>query len=500
MKFLQQLSTLQKITVAILFVVVINLISFFFFIRLDVTKNGLYSFSPATQKLVKNLDDIITVKVFFTDNLSAPYSTNRRYIKDQLDELRSYSGGKLTYQLIDPSNNPEAEAEAEQLGIPSLQINVVENERYEMKRAYMGLAILYENSKETLPVIQTLNNFEFDFATAVNRLVNKELPILATSSDFGMNAWEGKQGIRQYLDKQYKMETISLEAPIDGKIKSLLLFSPNMPISENAKAVIYQFLERGGNVAWLFDRVEVNLQQGQAKGIESGMDSIFAKYGLTVSDNLVQDLESASINVQEQRGFFTIANQVQFPFLPIISNINQESEIARGLTTVSPIFASEITLSAIPEKLIAKTVLRTSKSSRVQRKFYTINPYEKYDRSYFTESNLPIAIALEGQFGQAESKGRLFVMTDGEFVTDNYINNAGNAPFILNIIYWITDGSELLAIPTKNDFIVPLPEMEPLTKQFIKYLNLLVPPIAILIWGVIRWRTRKNLSEMGAIS
>ena len=186
MNFFKSLSEMQKITAGILLAILVNFVSYYFFFRFDLTKNNIYSLSDPTKKMVSNLDDQVTVKVFFTDNLPAQYANNRRYLKDQLDELRSLSDGKLNYQMVDPAGNPELEKEADQFKIPSVQVNVFENERYEVKKAFMGLAILYEDKRETIPVIQSLDNFEFEFATTLNRMINKKLPTLATSTDLGM--------------------------------------------------------------------------------------------------------------------------------------------------------------------------------------------------------------------------------------------------------------------------------------------------------------------------
>ncbi|NUQ80483.1 MAG: GldG family protein [Bacteroidetes bacterium] len=494
-KLLKSLTAVQTAVLIILGLVLVNLLASLAFFRLDLTRNGIFTISPATKSMISRLDDLVTIKVYFTDNLPAPYSTNRTYIQDQLEELSSLSDGMLNFQMIDPSENETFLAETEQYQIPALQVQVFENERMEVKKAYMGLVVLYENQSESLPVLQQLDNFEFDLATTINRMVNKKLPVLATSTDFGMPGWSDKQGLQKYLEKQYQLTTLSIENPVPDSVSSLILFTPSSKVSSRADSVIQAFLARGGRLAWFFDRVRVNPQMQSAQPVESGLDSLFARYGVTISDNLVQDLQCASISVPQNLGFITINNQVEFPWLPVISSFPDGSPLARGVNVVTPIFASEISLTSVADSFNVVELLKTSSKSRRTEGYYNLDPFQEYVPDSFTDKELPVAVTLEGRFGNGPESGRLLLMTDGEFVSDQYIQNGASIPFFLNVIYWISPDDGLLAIPSKKDFMVPLPELSPALKQILKYSNLLIPPVLVLVWGVLRWRQRKRLAE-----
>ncbi len=497
MKFLKTLQPRHQAYLIILVVIALNLLSFLFFFRIDLTRSELYTLSDATKKLVGTLDDKVTVNVYFTDNLPAPYSTNRRFIQDQLEELRSYSDGKLNFLMVDPAGSDQLEKQVEQAGIPALQIQVVDNDKMEAKKAYMGIEILYENKKETLPVVQKPENFEFDFSTALNRMVRKKLPVLYTSADFGMPGWSGKQGVEQYLSKQYELSAVSVKdsAGIPDSVKSLVLFTPSEQLSELAKNNLFRFLDRGGRLAVFADRVSVNPQTQQAVALKNGLDSLFLRYGLTVSDNLVQDLQCASINVPQQVGMFQFNSQVEFPFLPVISDVNPDHELSSGISVVTPIFASAITLDSVAARLGAVPVLSTSSKSRISTGFYLLDPYQKWDEADFNQAALPVAVALAADFGGKGTPGRLFLMTDGELVNDDYVQGGSGVPFFINVMYWISDDEDLLAIPSKRNFMVPLPELSPATRQAVKYTNLLLPPAVVLVWGLYRWRKRRKLSQ-----
>ena len=88
-----------------LILLVVNLISVNWFGRVDLTDDQVYSLSEASVNTVENLDDPVTIKSFFTDDLPAPYSSNRRFLKDKLDEYRAYGGQNLQYEFVDPAND-----------------------------------------------------------------------------------------------------------------------------------------------------------------------------------------------------------------------------------------------------------------------------------------------------------------------------------------------------------------------------------------------------------
>ena len=64
--------------------VLLNLISRNWFGRLDLTDNKMYTLSSSSRSVVKKIDDLMTMKVFFSTNLPGEYGNNRRYIQDIL--------------------------------------------------------------------------------------------------------------------------------------------------------------------------------------------------------------------------------------------------------------------------------------------------------------------------------------------------------------------------------------------------------------------------------
>ncbi|MGD2009476.1 MAG: Gldg family protein, partial [Desulfobacterales bacterium] len=75
-----------KFLIYLVAVVLVNLAGITLFQRFDLTANGAYSLSEASRRAVATLSEPLTINVFFTKNLPAPYNNTERYLRDLLEE------------------------------------------------------------------------------------------------------------------------------------------------------------------------------------------------------------------------------------------------------------------------------------------------------------------------------------------------------------------------------------------------------------------------------
>ena len=132
--------TLSRVGITLAILVLLNLISVRIFGRMDLTKNKLYTLSEASKQFMRNLDDRVTIKAYFTEDLPSPYNMNRREVLDELNDYKAYSRGNLQFEFIDPAGE-KAEQEAQQQGVQPVQVQVVKEDKFEVKRAYMGIPL-----------------------------------------------------------------------------------------------------------------------------------------------------------------------------------------------------------------------------------------------------------------------------------------------------------------------------------------------------------------------
>ena len=73
---------------------------------------------------------------------------------------------------------------------------------------------------------------------------------------------------------------------------------------------------------------------------------------------------------------------------------------------------------------------------------------------------------------------------------DEFLSNRGNLTFFANIVDYLADDAGLITIRSKNVATSPLDQVSDGTKQMLKYVNLIGPPLLIVAYGLLRWRRR----------
>lgn len=170
-----------KFIIYILVIVLLNVAGLTLFFRLDLTKNKVYSLSEASRKVVRTLSEPLTINIFFTKNLPAPYNNVERYLQDLLGEYAVQSNKYFNYRFYNVS--PEAEGAAESArenqklannyGIHPVQIQAVEKDEVKFVKAYMGLVLIHGDMVERIGTITSVNGLEYQLTAAIQKLNNK---------------------------------------------------------------------------------------------------------------------------------------------------------------------------------------------------------------------------------------------------------------------------------------------------------------------------------------
>ena len=154
----------------ILVLVFANLVASHAFLRLDLTAPKSYSISSASRNAVKVIEEPLSVKVFFSDNLPSPYSDVFQYTKDLLSEYNRVANSNFNYELFDMSK-PENESLARNYGLGQIQIREIKNNEVGYKNVYMGLVLTYADQIETLDGVTSTDGLEYKITTTINKVI-----------------------------------------------------------------------------------------------------------------------------------------------------------------------------------------------------------------------------------------------------------------------------------------------------------------------------------------
>ena len=93
-------------------VVLVNVIGHRVYERFDLTKEKRYTVSEPTKEMLRDLDDIVYIKVYLEGEFPAGIRRLNEATRDLLNEFRAYGGNKIEYTFIDPLDFSEEEKEA----------------------------------------------------------------------------------------------------------------------------------------------------------------------------------------------------------------------------------------------------------------------------------------------------------------------------------------------------------------------------------------------------
>lgn len=178
-----------SITVAL---VALNLIALNYLVagwsaaRIDLTSERLYSISPATKRILTNLDEDLTVYGYFSQRTHPKLQPLIPEIVDLLEEYRAVSRGKVHVEIADPSQDKDVEQEAsDRYGVQSTPFRLASKYESAIVNAYFSLVIKYGDQyvrygfEELIQVEPTpdgdidvkLRNLEYDLTRAIKKVV-----------------------------------------------------------------------------------------------------------------------------------------------------------------------------------------------------------------------------------------------------------------------------------------------------------------------------------------
>ncbi len=471
-------------------IVVLNLLSEVAYFRIDFTEDKRYTLGKATRGILEDLDDVITVKAYFTEDLPAQLGYIRNELRDQFVEYENHSDGNFVFEFINPNVSDELKREAIQNGITPVSINVVEDDQRQQIQAFMGVLIQADDQKEVIPLVQPGSGLEYEITTSIKKITLKQKPkigIIQSSNGVSIGAIPQ---LNQQLSVMYETVPFYLSdsSEITSNFSCLVWIGPNDTIPPIDFDKINKYLDKGGNLFLAYSSILGNLQTAQISAKpDIGLKGWLQSKGVSMGDQVVIDAACASVTVQQQQGFFTMNSQIEFPYFPQIRKFKKHP-ITAGLESMMLPFSSPLSIIGSDTTLAIKAVLQTSEMSGTQNTPNYMNVQKKWVEQDFIAPNQNLALSFENM---GASNGRMVVVSNGQFINNGEGQqaqqlNVDNINFAANAIDWLSDDTGLIGLRTKGITSRPLESIEDATKSLVKYGNVFSPILLILIYGFIR--------------
>lgn len=527
----KRLGDLTELAIGIGIVLLVLFITSFARVRIDLTSEQRYTLTPATQTLLDSLDDVVYVKVYLTGDLPANLKKLEQATSDLLEEMRVVNPGRLEFSFSDPNASPDKKTRNEvyqQLqdqglkytripvtvkGLPDeLIVFPCAQLTYREKTIPVQLlkSVLFAREagakNEDPAVVNSINNLEYAFASALRQALARQRPRIAFLEGHGELLPVQTADFTQALREQYEVSRVRIDGRIDAlslknegmssrvnRFEALIIAAPDSVFTDRDRYVIDQFVMNGGKVLWCIDAMDPQLdslrknQYSMAVPYELGIEELLFAYGARLNKDLVIDEMCAPIELFTQP-YGDQRKLERFPwyFEPVIIP-HSAHPIAANVDVVHTRFLG--TIDTIGTDSVRKTVLlTTSRNSFAQKNpvRVSLNIVDK-DQGFERRrtSYMPVAVLLEGRFTSAyhdrlstailEDKDVAYrerspytqqlVIADGDVIAnrvtstgepqplgyDRYTNSTlyGNKQFLLNAMNYLLGDHSLIRIRTR---------------------------------------------------
>lgn len=543
-----------KIGIGIFIIILINILANQYFFRIDLTEEKRFTISDATREMLRELDDVVYVEVYLEGDFPAGFKRLQKAIRERLNEFRVYAGTNIQYAFIDPSQATNAEARNEyyrslaEKGIQPTNLFATEDGKRIEKLIFPGATVSY-GGKETGVMLlkgnkasspeeilnQSVENVEYELAMAIRKLSQTSRKKVALIQGHGELDSLHIAGLTNALLEFYEVYHVNLpEKENLLGYDAIVVAKPDTAFSEQDKFIMDQFIMNGGKAVFLIDALRVNMDSAGNDGTfalpyQLNLNDQLFNYGVRINNDYIQDLNSGAYPVVTGN----IGDQPQirllpWPFFPIINKFG-DHPIVKNMDAVYARFVSSV--DTVKAEGIKKTpLLYTSKYSRVLAAPVPVslnNLRKDIVPENFKDGPVPVAYLLEGKFtslyenrllpeGIDQSKfkesgenSKIIVVAEGDLVR-NEINYRENEPFALGFdpftqtnfandefiktaMTYLLEEDGIIQARSKEIKIRPLDKIK-IKDEKLKWqiINMVLPILLILIYGVARYYYRKK--------
>jgi gliding-associated putative ABC transporter substrate-binding component GldG len=501
----------------------VNVLGQRFFVRWDLTENGIYSLSAYTKNMMLDLRDRVTVKALFSEQMSAEMLDLPADVRSMLEEYKQYGGGNFNFTFADPARDNAAEAEAQAYGVEPTATIEREADRATQKLVHHSLIVYYRNRAYPIKTIQSSLNLEYELTSVIRKLTNENLPSVAFLQEHSEgDPYETMNILVRELEKSCFVERAAVR---DGKLEPrssdlLIVANPALPFPKRDLYELDQYIMRGGKVIFLVNRIRFDMPTTLDQPLKE-LYAMLRHYGVDCKEELIYRFGS---EIAEP-----LPLSPDLYYLIFAAPAGGNHPILKGVSQMPMLLAIPLDYqSTLPEGVKAERLLETAQPyyskpyrSKSGNEGYLFDPQRHTPEGMMETFN--VGVMLTGRFGsffadkpvpppsdnaaepvpaeRAVITGEntsIIVIGCGDFMHDSVISALpsfaqNNLRFILNAVDYFTSGGELINIRGRDATPRTLKDVEPSTALAIKALNVAAIPFILMVFGFTRYLLRRRL-------
>ncbi len=444
---------IKKLFKIVLFILVVNFGSQFFFKRFDLTEDKRYTLSETSISILKNIKEPLYVDVFLEGNFPGEFKKLQTETQQLLEEYKAYNSN-IIFQFVNPLENPDERDQIMQSfierGLTPMNVTVDDKGKQTQEIVFPWAVINYGKNSTKVPllknmmgastaekIVNSVQHLEYAFANGFNTVSKSKEKKIAVIKGNGEVEDYQLADLLKTVRENYHIAPFTLDSVATNPIKTekelikydlIIIAKPTEAFSDSEKQVLDQYVVNGGKSIWLVDHVSMEMDSLMTTGEnlafpkDLNLNDLFFKYGIRIKPDLVKDLLATPIalatgdqgNATQYTQYPWLFSPMVYPVLakeneklnPIISNLDAiKFEFTNPIELLKNDIKKTILLQSSPYSKSVGTPLPINLSMVEERP-------EQKDFSNF--GNLPLAVLLEGKFNSV-FQNRITPFKDPDF-------------------------------------------------------------------------------------
>jgi ABC-type uncharacterized transport system involved in gliding motility auxiliary subunit len=272
---------------------------------------------------------------------------------------------------------------------------------------------------------------------------------------------------------------------VPADASALVIDGPEKPFLEAEVKMVTDYVDKGGRLFLAVD-----------PGTDPGFSALLDQFGAKVRKDVVIDKVSqlfggdARIPMVSSDGYdrthpITKTFEYQTIF-PMASSLDVKDAPPAGVTATKLAHTSELSWGETSEEEMRSGRIQLDEGKDTRGPITLAAAFEK------KEATPPAVPAGDGATPPSAPSARLVLFGDGDFISNNYINAAGNGDLALNAIAWLVEQGELMSIRPKSSS-PRIAILSPAQVFYYFWTIVAIAPLMIAASGVAIWWRRKRL-------
>ncbi len=434
-----------------LILIVINALVYQYPLQKDWTESQTNSLAPETVKAIKAAPAPVHAIGFFTSNYP---KTDAQKL---LENIKSNSNGKFTYEFLDPNSNP---ALAQQYKI-----------------SQDGTIVLTMSGHQEL----FTSSSEQDFTNSLVKLMNPGVRTVYFLTGHGEHSSETAADksytrARTVLEsKNYTVKTLNLlaQGAVPEDALAVIIAGPTQPVSDQEINLLKNYVTKGGSLLVL---VDPDLTQTGASTPKADplRDYLATSWGIKVENDLVVDPSTSQAVVAVENVYGSHA---------ITDSLNSQNLVCFFPT------ASSLTISSGNSEVEATALVKTVDRSWGETDFAALQSKQV---SYQAGKDIPGPLTVAAAADNPNGKGKVVVFGDSDFASDAYFDQYGNSDMFINSVDWAAGQQAMISLTTKPAITRQMKPLTNVTVLLLAFAFVILIPGAILAAGITSWVMKRR--------